>query len=148
MKIKKSDDIYNLSRFINSQSLYYRDALKELQQGHKETHWMWFIFPQLRDLGYSDNAKYYGISGLEEAKAYIKHSVLGARLVEISNVLLALDSNNPEAIFGWPDHMKLKSCMTLFELAALENPVFGKVLDKFFNGERDIKTINIIKNNE
>ena len=144
--MKKIDDPFDLMRFKNSQSLYYKDALEEIRRGRKETHWMWFIFPQLKQLGFSDNAKYYGISSLEEAKVYLKDEILRNRLLEISQVLLQLKSNDAEEIFGWPDNMKLKSCMTLFEKAEPECAVFKSVIDKYFNGQRDDKTLAILQN--
>lgn len=143
--MKKTDDKFDLNRFKNVQSLYYKDALEEIKCGRKETHWMWFIFPQLKQLGFSDNAKYYGISSLEEAKAYMKDEVLRARLIEISQVLLHLENNNPEEIFGWPDDKKLNSCMTLFEAAEPECTVFASVIDKFYTGKRDEKTLLILQ---
>ena len=143
--MKKIEDPFNLSRFKNTQSLYYKDALEEIRRGRKETHWMWFIFPQLKALGFSDNAKYYGISSLEEAKAYMKDELLRNRLIEISQVLLQLESCDAESIFGWPDHMKLKSCMTLFEKAEPECSLFGNVIDKYFEGQRDEKTLDILQ---
>lgn len=143
-KIKPTADKYEISRFVNTQSLYYDSALKEIKAGKKTTHWMWFIFPQLKELGYSETAKYYGISGLDEAREYMKNKILRDRLIEISKALLELDSNNAEEIFGWPDHMKLKSCMTLFEVVEPENEVYKEVLGKFFNGERCEKTLEVL----
>lgn len=144
-KIKPNDDPFSLSRFINTQSLYFQPALGEVRAGHKSSCWMWYIFPQLRDLGYSDNARYYGITGLEEAKAYIRNDRLRGHLIDISEALLSLPENDPEVILGWPDHLKLKSCMTLFEQADPDNSVYIRVLEKFFNGERDEKTLEILK---
>lgn len=141
-----NEDKFNLSRFKNTQSLYYKQALEEIKKGRKETHWMWFIFPQLKHLGYSDNAKYYGISSLEEAKAYIKDDELRSRLIEISQALLGIENKNAEEIFGWPDDKKLNSCMTLFECADTECSVFGTVIDKYFDGKRDEKTLAILQN--
>lgn len=143
---KKVEDKFDLSRFRNTQSLYYKQALEEIKNGNKETHWMWFIFPQLKHLGYSENAKYYGISSLEEAKAYISDEVLRNRLIEISQALLAITDKSAEEIFGWPDDKKLNSCMTLFECADPQCPVFGNVIDKYFNEQRDEKTLSILQN--
>lgn len=143
--MEKNEEKFNLNRFKKAQSLCYKDALEEIKRGRKETHWMWFIFPQLKQLGYSDNAKYYGISSLEEAKAYVQDEILKARLIKISQVLLQLESNDPEEIFGWPDDKKLNSCMTLFEAADPESTVFASVIEKFFGGKRDEKTLAILK---
>lgn len=141
----KTDDIYDLARFINAQSLFYKDALAEITAGRKETHWMWYVYPQLKELGFSENAHYYGISSLKEAQAYVENPILGPRLHEITEVLLKHETNNPEEIFGWPDNMKLKSCMTLFEIADLGFSAYALVLEKYFRGQRDEKTIKILR---
>lgn len=138
---KKTEDKFNLSRFKSAQSLFYKDALEEIKRGKKETHWMWFIFPQLKQLGFSENAKYYGISSLEEAKAYMNDELLRTRLIEISQALLQLEGNDPEEIFGWPDDKKLNSSMTLFECAEPECTVFAGVIDKYYDGKRDEKSL-------
>ncbi len=135
---------YDLNRFWIMQDMKYTQALGEIKKGRKETHWMWFIFPQLRALGRSKMALYYGIENLEEAKAYMEHSVLGARLREISSALLALDSNDPLAVMGPPDHIKLCSCMTLFIHATEDNEVFKAVLQKYYGGDADRRTLEII----
>ena len=136
---------YDLDRFIKAQAYDYDAALREIRSGHKRSHWMWYIFPQLEGLGFSSAAQYYGIRGLEEAKAYMAHPVLGPRLVEISEALLGLDTCDPGAVMGYPDDLKLRSCMTLFELAAPEQPVFGRVLEKYYAGRRDGRTLELIK---
>ena len=133
-----------LDRFVKAQENMYRTAYREISNGFKESHWMWYIFPQLKGLGYSKKSDYYGIEDLAEAKAYIDHPILGKRLVEISNVLLSLQESDPEEIMGYPDNLKLLSCMTLFEKATPEINVFGKVIDKFYNGIRDEKTLKRI----
>lgn len=143
---KKTEDKFNLSRFKSAQSLFYKDALEEIKRGKKETHWMWFIFPQLKQLGFSDNAKYYGISSLEEAKAYMNDELLRTRLIEISQALLQLEGNDPEEIFGWADDKKLNSCMTLFECAEPECTVFAGVIDKYYDGKRDEKSLYLCNN--
>lgn len=130
---------YDLDRFLSAQEHSYDQALAEIRSGRKCSHWMWYIFPQLKGLGMTDTANYYGIDGLEEAKVYMQHPVLGARLIEISEALLALEETDPEEIFGYPDYLKCCSCMTLFEKVS-DNPVFGAVLDKFYSGKRDQKT--------
>jgi uncharacterized protein (DUF1810 family) len=135
-----------LDRFLMAQATTYRDALGEIQSGHKKGHWMWFIFPQIHGLGLSETSKYYAIQNLEEAKAYLNHAVLGRRVLEITHALLALDQSDPKAIFGSPDDMKLKSCMTLFATATEDKQsIFQKVLDKFYNGVMDQKTLEMIK---
>ncbi len=133
-------------KFIMAQNGTYKAALNEIKSGKKKTHWMWFIFPQLRDLGISDMAFKYGIADLDEAKAYLEHSVLGANLIEISSELLKLDKTDPIEIFGDIDAIKLKSCMTLFSLVSEENSVFHKVLEKFYNGQKDLKTLELLDN--
>lgn len=133
-------DEYNLNRFIDAQNDVYPIALKELQNGRKRSHWMWFVFPQLKDLGRSYNSKFYGISGIEEASAYINHPILGKRLKEISDVILNLPTDNAVEVFGGIDSRKLKSSMTLFDIAS-PNDVFARVLEKYFNGHRDNRTL-------
>ena len=136
---------YDLDRFVKAQAYDYDAALREIRSGRKRSHWMWYIFPQLQGLGFSSTAQYYGIRDLEEAKAYIAHPVLGPRLKEISEALLGLDTCDPSAVMGYPDDLKLRSCMTLFELAAPEQPVFGRVLEKYYVGRRDSCTLELLK---
>lgn len=138
-------DKYILSRFIEAQKLAYPMALEELREGHKRSHWMWYIFPQLKHLGRSGNAKFYGISDADEARAYLNHPVLGQRLREVSEAILRLDSNNSVEIFGRTDSMKLRSCMTLFD-SVQPADIFARVLDKYFNSRRDHLTNNYLKN--
>ena len=142
------DKEYNLDRFLKAQELMYPWALREIKNGRKQTHWMWYIFPQLKMLGRSSTALYYGIDNLEEAKAYLEHPILGTRLREISSVLLALETNDPLAVMGYPDNLKLCSCMTLFSRATEDNQVFIDVLTKFFDGVADPYTINLLNNKE
>ena len=132
---------YNLQRFLDAQSHYYEQALREVQDGLKRSHWIWFIFPQLAILGHSYNAKYYGISGYDEAEAYLKHPVLGERLRTITKALLVHTNMDVVDIFGGLDAMKVCSCMTLFD-AVSPNDVFQEVLDKFYKGQYDLKTLN------
>lgn len=139
----KSD--YTLQRFIDAQSGSYETALSEIRRGRKRSHWMWYIFPQADGLGFSYMASYYGIKSCKEAEAYLNHPILGARLIEISEALLVLNFNDASAIFGYPDDMKLRSSMTLFAEMADDCIVFEQVLDKYFQGRRDEKTIRIIK---
>lgn len=122
----------------------YARALEEIQQGRKQSHWMWFIFPQIAGLGYSETSKIYAIRNLAEAKAYLHHEILGKRLIEISEALLSLQNLSAQSIFGSPDDMKLKSSMTLFSLLEGSNPVFKLVLDKYYGGRLDNKTVQLV----
>ena len=132
---------YDLSRFHKAQKGSYETALAEIRAGRKRSHWIWYIFPQIQGLGYSSTAQYYAIENLEEAKAYLADPVLRERLLEISNALLALDSCDPTDVMGYPDDLKLRSSMTLFSLADPECTVFRDVLEKFYDGREDPRTI-------
>ena len=138
------DKEYNLDRFLKAQELMYPWALREMKNGRKQTHWMWFIFPQLKALGQSSTALYYGIEDLDEAKQYLAHPVLGTRLKEISEVLLSLETNDPCKVMGEIDALKLCSSMTLFAEGAGYDSVFGKVIDKYYNGNKDMNMIRIL----
>ena len=135
--------MHDLNRFISAQERSYDAALMEIKSGHKVTHWMWYIFPQIAGLGFSSTAQFYAISSMQEAKDYYAHPVLGKRLVEISEALLALDTSDAAAVMGYPDDLKLRSSMTLF-LAASGDAVFQRVLDKFYSGRPDSKTLRIL----
>ncbi len=134
-----------LDRFIEAQHKNYNDALDEIKNGKKTTHWMWYVFPQLKALGASSTAKFYGIEDEKEAQSFFDHLVLGKRLVDISNELLKLKNNNAHEIFGSPDDLKLKSCMTLFGALKNADPVFQSVIDKFYDGEKDEKTLQLLR---
>ena len=135
----------DLSRFVAAQEHEYDDALREIRGGRKTSHWMWYIFPQLRGLGFSEMATYYGLQDLAEAKAYLAHPVLGKRLREICHALLSLQDPNPDVVFGYPDNLKLCSSMTLFEQVAEGNDsVFSQVLDSCFQGRRDQRTLSML----
>ena len=134
----------SLDRFLIAQQNYYHDAYEELKVGKKRSHWMWFIFPQIRGLGYSNMAIYYAIESREEAENYITDPTLGHNLIEISTVLLEIKDNDAKKVMGEPDDRKLQSCMTLFDTVAPEI-VFEKVLKKFFGGERDNRTLEILQ---
>lgn len=134
----------SLERFVKAQEDSYEIALSEIKGGRKRSHWMWYIFPQIKGLGYSSTAQYYAIQDKKEAENYLKHPILSKRLIEISEELLKVDSNDPSVVFGYPDDMKLKSSMTLFYLIS-EEIIFKKVLDKFFCGELDKRTVDILK---
>ncbi len=132
---------YNIERFISAQKRDFERALSEIKAGRKLTHWMWYIFPQIRGLGKSEMALYYGISDLDEAIEYINEPYLRDNLINISRALLLLESSDPLKILGYIDSQKLLSCMTLFELAAPDIPEFSMVITKFYGGKRDKKTI-------
>jgi len=138
------NDHYNLQRFLDAQESDYATALAEIKSGRKRSHWMWYIFPQIQGLGFSETSKYYAIKNLGEARAYLAHPVLGTRLAQISCVLLSLPGNNPTQVFGSPDDMKLKSCMTLFASVPGTVNLFQQVLDKYFTGEKDARTLQLI----
>lgn len=136
----------DLNRFLKAQENDYEQALSEIKSGRKRSHWMWYIFPQYKGLGFSETSKHYSIQDLNEARDYLKHPILGSRLKQITNELLLIDENNANKIFGSPDDLKLKSSMTLFvSVDTSEEKPFNKVLDKFFNGRFDEKTLNLIK---
>ena len=133
-----------LERFIQAQEHTYAYALNEIKNGKKQTHWMWFIFPQLKGLGSSSTANYYGLENLEEAKNYLHDPVLGDRLIEISQALLQIKGKTASQIFGYPDDLKLHSSMTLFAATGL-HPIFAKVLDYYFNGQPDKQSLSLLK---
>ena len=133
-----------LDRFLDAQRGDYAAALAEVRRGRKTSHWMWYIFPQIAGLGQSSTARYYSIRDLEEAREYYAHPVLGPRLREISGILLELRGSDPVAVFGGIDSMKLKSSMTLFAVAAPDDPVFRQELDKYYGGEQDALTLRIL----
>jgi uncharacterized protein (DUF1810 family) len=134
----------NLQRFITAQQNDYPAALAEIKQGRKRSHWMWYIFPQIAGLGFSETSKHYALKDVNEAQTFLNHPILGSRLIEICNELLKLPNKNATQIFGVPDDLKLRSCVTLFAALADTNPVFQQVLNKFFNGEADKITLKII----
>ncbi|MGY1714250.1 DUF1810 domain-containing protein [Geodermatophilus sp. SYSU D01106] len=132
-----TDDPYRLSRFVDAQTDTWAQALTELRAGHKTSHWMWFVFPQVEGLGRSATAQRYAISGLDEARAYLAHPVLGERLVEAAQALTDLPGTDAAAVLGSVDAQKLRSSMTLFARADPAQPVFRTVLDQYFGGEED-----------
>jgi uncharacterized protein (DUF1810 family) len=137
-------DNNELIRFLDAQNQVYLKALSEIKNGKKETHWMWYIFPQIKGLGSSETAKYYAIKDLEEATAYLEHPILGKHLIEITEEVLNLNGKTATQIFGTPDDMKLRSCMTLFANVNNANPIFQKVTDRYFNGLPDDRTLQLI----
>ncbi|MBQ8522032.1 MAG: DUF1810 domain-containing protein [Clostridia bacterium] len=136
---------YNLQRFIDAQREYYEIAKSELTAGEKQSHYMWFVFPQIKGLGHSTMAKYYAIADIDEARLYMQNSILREHMNELLDILLNLPCDNAHQIFGTPDDIKLKSSMTLFKAANLGNERFDKILQKFFKGEQDEYTIQILK---
>jgi uncharacterized protein (DUF1810 family) len=134
----------DLKRFLDAQQRDYATALTEIKAGSKRSHWMWYIFPQLAGLGYSEMAKRYAIQDRQEAIAYLQHPVLGSRLKAIAQALLSINSNNATEVMGTPDDLKLRSSMTLFALLPETDPVFDAVLKKYFHGEKDKATLQLI----
>ena len=134
----------NLMRFLEAQNKMYLTAFSEIEKGKKETHWMWFIFPQIKGLGHSDTANFYAIANLEEAEEFLEHPILGKHLIEITTLLLGLEHKSAEAIFGDLDALKLRSSMTLFSKAKNTNPVFQEVLDVYFSAQLDPLTLSVI----
>lgn len=135
--------INSLDRFLKAQEWSYNIALKEIKAGYKSSHWMWYIFPQMRGLGLSENATYYGIKDLEEAKEYLNHPVLGARLREITTAFLQLSRVSAKEVLGHTDAMKMLSCMTLFNVVTPKD-IFQQVIDKYYNGRVDRRTLSLL----
>jgi|SRR5579884_3633807 len=138
------DDPYNLGRFVQAQARDFERALAEITRGEKRSHWMWYIFPQLDGLAFSSTAKHYAIKGLDEAKAYLAHPVLGARLRACAEALLPVEGRSATQIFGYPDDLKLRSCATLFAAVSPPGSVFQRVLDKYYGGQPDRKTLTLL----
>lgn len=137
-------DPFNLSRFLQAQADDYERALTEIRRGRKYSHWMWYIFPQLDGLGFSSTSRRYAIKSLTEAEAYLNHPVLGPRLVACAVAALSVEGRSAFDIFSSPDEMKLKSCATLFASVSPAGSVFHRLLDKYFQGERDSKTLGLL----
>ena len=135
---------YEISRFMKAHQTDYQRALTEIKNGKKVSHWMWYIFPQLKGLGRSSMSEYYGIQDLDEAKAYLADPILGRHLIEICNALLSLDTNGAAEVMGRPDDRKLKSSMTLFDAATESSDVFRLVLEKYYNGKKDYRTLEML----
>lgn len=135
---------YDLQRFVDAQESTYSAALSEVKNGRKRSHWMWFIFPQIQGLGFSETSRYFAIASIDEASAYLQHPVLGLRLVTICKELIGLAENNANKIFGYPDDLKLHSCLTLFASVPGADPVFNEALVKFFKGVADKKTLALL----
>jgi len=135
---------YNLHRFLDAQERVYDTVLAELRAGRKSSHWMWFIFPQITGLGHSEMAQKFAITSLEEAKAYLQHPILGPRLRACTQLVLNLDGRSAEQIFGYPDNLKFRSCLTLFMTATTDNKVFKDALLKYFDGKPDTVTLDLL----
>ncbi|KVD82023.1 calpastatin [Burkholderia sp. ABCPW 14] len=135
------DDPYDLQRFVDAQAPVYAQVCDELRNGHKRSHWMWFVFPQIEGLGDSAIAQRYAISTLDEAEAYLRHPLLGARLRECTRLVNDVEGHSIQAIFGYPDYLKFRSSVTLFARATPENAVFVEALDKYFGGVADHNTL-------
>ena len=138
-------DEFNLARFLNAQETSYATALSELRAGKKRSHWIWYVFPQIKGLGSSSNSEFYGLVGLAEARAYLNHPLLGQRLKEAVAILLAHRSQNVTSILGEIDALKFKSCLTLLSLADPSERIFTDALEYFFAGKRDMRTIELLK---
>ena len=137
-------DAYNLHRFLTAQAPTYNSVLAELRAGRKSSHWIWFIFPQIAGLGHSVMAQQFAIASLNEAKAYLQHPILGKRLRECTQLVLDVNGRSAEEIFSYPDHLKFRSCMTLFLTAATDNAIFNNALLKYFDGQPDQRTLDIL----
>ena len=138
-------DPYNVQRFLDAQERDYQRALAEIKAGQKRSHWMWYIFPQYDGLGFSPTSIHFSIKSPEEARAYLGHSILGPRLHECVEALLSLNGRSAHQIFGSPDDLKLKSSMTLFACISPEGSVFEQVIDKYYDGQPDQKTIGLLQ---
>lgn len=139
------NDPFDLNRFLAAQEGDYDRALAEIKSGRKRTHWMWYVFPQIDRLGFSPTAKHYAIKSRGEAEAYLNHPVLGPRLRECAEAVLAVEGRSAADIFGSPDDLKLRSCATLFAAVSGPDSVFDRVLAKFYGGRRDDKTLRLLE---
>jgi uncharacterized protein (DUF1810 family) len=136
--------MHDLARFVAAQAPIYAQAMAELRAGRKRSHWMWFVFPQLEGLGSSEMARRYAIGSREEAKQYLAHPLLGPRLVECAQALLAVSGRSIDDILGFPDNLKLQSSLTLFAALPGADPAFAQVLDRHYGGARDVKTLELL----
>jgi uncharacterized protein (DUF1810 family) len=144
LNVSRADDPYHLSRFVEAQEHDYARALAEIKSGRKRSHWMWYIFPQLDGLGFSATSKHYAVKGRAEAEAYLRHPLLGPRLLECCDAVLGVEGRSALDIFGSTDAVKLKSCATLFACVSPAGSVFDRLLQKYFQGERDAKTLRLL----
>jgi uncharacterized protein (DUF1810 family) len=141
---RRSDDPYDLNRFVRAQEDDYERVLSEIRSGRKRSHWMWYIFPQIDGLAFSSTSKHYSIKSLEEAKAYLDHPILGPRLLECAEAVIRVEGRSAREIFGSPDDLKLRSCATLFACASPPGSVFDRLLEKYYQGGRDDKTLRLL----
>ena len=141
---RTSGDPYDLTRFVRAQEHDYAQALLEIRSGKKRTHWMWYLFPQIDGLAFSSTAKHYSIKSVAEAKAYLDHPILGPRLLECAEAVVRVEGRSATEIFGSPDDLKLRSCATLFACVSPRNSVFDRLLTKYYRGERDGKTLQLL----
>lgn len=140
-----TNDPYDLNRFLQAQEFNYKQALSEVKSGRKQSHWMWYVFPQFKGLSFSMTSQKYSIKSVAEAKAYLMHPVLGLRLKECAEAVISVEGKSAYEIFGSPDDKKLRSCATLFAYVSPGGSVFDRLLDKFFQGERDLKTLELLE---
>lgn len=145
MTNSKNKDQFDLTRFVSAQAHSYEQALKEVLNGKKQSHWMWYIFPQIRGLGRSSTSQRYGIASANEAYAYLEHELLGPRLIVISEATLSIEGRSAADIFGRHDDMKLRSCASLFAFVSDTNSVFNRILDKYFDGKSDKRTDRLLE---
>ena len=145
MSINSSTDPFDLARFVQAQAGSYDQALAEIRAGRKRSHWMWYIFPQIDGLGFSSMSRRYAIKSIAEATAYLDHPLLGTRLVACCEAALGIEGRSAYEIFGTPDDMKLRSCATLFESVVPVHAVFTRVIEKYFDGERDAATLRLLR---
>jgi len=138
------DDPFNLDRFVSAQAAVYPQVLAELRAGEKRSHWIWFVFPQMKGLGHSPQSEFYGIGSLAEATAYLQHPLLGPRLVECARLVNAVEGRPITRILGYPDDLKFRSSMTLFARAAQDPSVFEEALEKYFDGQPDARTLELL----
>ncbi len=139
------DGTFDLERFVSAQAPVFETVLRELRAGQKRSHWMWFVFPQLAGLGHSATARFYALSGLAEARAYLAHPVLGERLTACTRLVNALAGRSAHEIFGMPDDMKFRSCMTLFARAAVDPAAFDTALARYYEGVPDEATLRLLR---
>lgn len=139
-----TEDRYNLQRFVTAQQAVYHTALEELKRGNKASHWMWYIFPQLKGLGFSSTAQFYGIQGTDEARAYLQHEILGPRLIACTRAVIAHEDLSVKQIFGYPDYLKFHSCMTLFDIVSDDEVLFRQALRIFYNDSADPATLDLL----
>ena len=142
--VESRDDPHDLARFVEAQAGDYDRALAEIKGGRKRSHWMWYIFPQIEGLGSSSMSRRYAIKSVAEARAYLDHPLLGRRLADCAEAAMGVEGRSAREVFGSPDDMKLKSCATLFASVTPPDSVFSRLLDKYFEGERDGKTLQIL----